>query len=117
MDKNLVRKVGKKLLILDKSIVFEENIAQFEVLTDKIIVMLEIADKNANLKNIYAVSFDGKIIWQVQSEEEFNPNLKDVLPYENLFFTKGNLSASDFYGRNFTINIDTGLIETMEITK
>ena len=117
MDKNLIRIADKKLLIADKSISFIGKIADVAVLDDEVVVMLDVPTE-VNLKeNIYAVSKDCEILWQIQPIEEFKSDLSEILPYENLFYNNQKLSASDFYGRKFDINAKTGKIENFKIAK
>ena len=117
MDKKTVKILDKKLLIMDKSISFQYKIADVIVLEDKVIVMLEIPTNENFLENIYAVSPYCEIIWQVQPIKDFDSKILEVLPYENLFYNNEKLSASDFYGRKYDIDVENGKIKSFQVSK
>ena len=68
-----------------------------------------------NLNNIRfdAISLDCKIIWKVENRK---PNRRN-LPFENIFLNNRILTATDFYGKRYFINITNGLIEKTDIVK
>ena len=84
---------------------------------DKIIVLLEIpqADKET-IDNIYAVSFNGDILWQSESLKTRYPNQLN-LPYEYMTVNNNEIQATDFYGRMYVIDAQLGHIKRREIVK
>ena len=82
---------------------FGYDIRDIKVVDNQVIVLLSIPFHTNEIDNIYAVSLDCKINWRVESLNIISPD-GDNLPYENLFFHNGELTATDFYGRRYFIN-------------
>lgn len=111
-------KTEKNILTLNnKKITFKHNIRQVNAENDNIIVLLGIPNNDQTLDNIYCYGQNGIIKWQVQSIKEAFPEMKNVFPFEQMAVIDGKLSASDFYGRRFFINIDDGQIIGKDIVK
>ena len=92
-------------LRIDKKIMkFGYDIRDIKVVDNQVIVLLSIPFHTNEIDNIYAVSLDCKINWRVESLNIISPD-GDNLPYENLFFHNGELTATDFYGRRYFINL------------
>ncbi len=116
-EMNNVIKINKNELCIDKKIMeFKYDIRDAKVLDNQIIVLLSIPFNVDEIDNIYAVSLDCKINWKVESLSIINPNGNN-LPYESMFFNNGELTATDFYGRRYFINITDGTIEKRDIVK
>lgn len=114
---NNIIKINKNKLRIDKKIMeFKYDIRDAKVIDNQIIVLLSIPFNVDEIDNIYAVSLDCKITWKVESLSIINPNGNN-LPYENMFFNNGELTATDFYGRRYFINIADGTIEKRDIVK
>ena len=104
-------------LRIDKKIMkFGYDIRDIKVVDNQVIVLLSIPFHANEIDNIYAVSLDCKINWRVESLNIISPD-GDNLPYENLFFHNGELTATDFYGRRYFINVTNGRIEKTDIVK
>lgn len=83
-------------LRIDKKIMkFGYDIRDIKVVDNQVIVLLSIPFHTNEIDNIYAVSLDCKINWRVESLNIISPD-GDNLPYENLFFHNGELTATDF---------------------
>lgn len=48
-------------------------------------------------------------MWQSQDLSLLYQNSKNLLPYEQMGFKDGYIYASDFYGRNYKINVNNGI--------
>ena len=57
------------------------------------------------------------LIWQSEDLSTRYPELKNPLPYEQIGIKDDTIFASDFYGRNYKINADSGKIEEINIVK
>ena len=80
----------------------------------KIILLKPVSDEEP-LDNIFCI--DGNnIVWQVEDVKKKYPNNKKM-PYENLFYHDGILTASTFMGVGYDINPDTGKIISLHIVK
>lgn len=89
----------------------------FEV-NNNVVFLLKIPNDNDTLKNIYCLNSNCQFLWQVQSVLEVYPDLKVELPFENMTMREnGNISASDFYGRNFDIDASNGKILNFKISR
>lgn len=108
---------NNKLNIGNIQIDFVNKIKEIYTLLDKIIVLLEIpqADKET-IDNIYAVSFNGDILWQSESLKTRYPNQLN-LPYEYMTVNNNEIQATDFYGRMYVIDAQLGHIKRREIVK
>lgn len=107
----------KNLFIGDVKRDFEYEISRIEVLEDMILVLLTIpqSDNNA-IDNIYAVSYEGKIIWRVESLKKLYPDQLN-LPYDYMTVDSGKAYAVDFYGRRYFFNIYDGKIIKRDVVK
>ena len=97
-------------LRIDKKIMkFGYDIRDIKVVDNQVIVLLSIPFHTNEIDNIYAVSLDCKINWRVESLNIISPD-GDNLP-------NGELTATDFYGRRYFINLTNGRIEKTDIVK
>ena len=113
---NIIKVNGSELSIDGKTIKFKYDIRDTKVVNNQVIVLLSIPFNDNELDNIYAVSLDAKINWRVESLNLINPNGNN-LPYENMFLNNEELTATDFYGRRYFINIINGTIIKKDIVK
>lgn len=110
--------INKNILVLNgKEIKFNHDIRQFKTVGDDIVVLLAIPNNDNTLDNIYCYTSFGIIKWQVQPIKEAFPDLKQVFPFEQMSVVDGQISASDFYGRRFFIDAETGKITKKDIVK
>lgn len=116
MDLNI--QINKNILVLNgKEIKFDHNIRQFKTFGDDVVVLLAIPNNDDSLDNIYCYSSNGIIKWQVQPIKEVFPEMKRVYSFEQMSEIDGQISASDFYGRRFMIDPETGKITKKDIVK
>lgn len=107
------------LFVNKKPINFDFEVGNALAVDDKVIFLLKIPyDDKTTLKNIYCLNENCQFLWQVQSALEAYPNINEELPFENMVQNgNGNISASDFYGRNFEINVTNGKIINFSVSR
>lgn len=76
---------------------------------EAIIILLDIPYEDNSKDNLYAISFDGKLLWRVESIDKFLPH-KNNQCYCNIHYVYDKLIVSDFSGKVFEINLETGKI-------
>ncbi len=102
--------VGTKVMDLDY------NIKQTIETEGTIIVLLEIPFSENELNNIYSFNKNGDLNWRVNVN--FNEYaIINRLPFEMISIIDGFLYASDFYGRRFKIDIETGLSLNYDVVR
>ena len=84
---------------------------------EKYVVLLAIPFNKTEINNIYCLDGQAKLIWQSEYISVRYPELKNLLPYEQMGIKDDIIFASDFYGRNYQINVNTGKIEGVKTVK
>ena len=70
-----------------------------------------------DFKNVYAIDVKGKIKWQIQNVRPVNnPNFQ-FAPIVNIQVLDDNLFVTDFMGRKYNVDIDTGNMNLKTVTK
>ncbi len=113
---DIIRVNGNELNVNGKIIKFDYEIRETKLVDSQVMVLLSIPFNVNEVDNIYAVSLEGKINWRVESLNLMDPNGNNM-PYENMFLDKEALTATDFYGRRYFINIMDGTIIKKDIVK
>ena len=81
---------------------------------DEFIVLLEIPFDNASEKdNIFRIGASGNVVWTINNNGYSN----NSYPFEQMTLREDWLYATDFYARRFKIDIRTGKIVDMTISK
>lgn len=81
---------------------------------DEFIVLLEIPfDNNIEKNNILRVDGSGNVVWTIDNSGYSN----NIYPFEQMTLREDWLYATDFYARRFKIDIRTGKIVDMTISK
>lgn len=107
----------KELTVNNNRISFSHEIKDISVLSDKIIVLLDIPySDNDTINNIYAVSYMGKIIWRSEDLKQLYPKQIN-LPYDYITVYEDIVQAVDFYGRRYFINVENGYVIGRDIVK
>lgn len=96
---------------------FEFDIRTVVQYKEKYIVLLGIPFNKTEINNIYCLDAQANIIWQSEDLPTRYPELQNILPYEQMGIKDGVIFASDFYGRSYKINVDSGKVEEMNIVK
>ena len=107
----------KHIEINGNSYDFEFDIRAVVQYKEKFIVLLGIPFNRTEINNIYCLDAQANLIWQSEDLSTRYPELKNLLPYEQIGIKDDNIFASDFYGRNYKINVDSGKIEGFNIVK
>lgn len=106
------------LIINGKPMRFDYEVGDAFAVDNKIIFLLRIPSGNDTLRNIYCLSEDYQFVWQVQSALEAYPEIGEELSFEGMSLRdNGNISAYDFYGRNFDIDVTNGKILSFKISR
>ena len=84
---------------------------------EKYVVLLAIPFNKTEINNIQCLDGQAKLIWQSEDISVRYPELKNLLPYEQMGIKDDIIFASDFYGRNYQINVNTGKIEGVKTVK
>lgn len=84
---------------------------------ERYIVLLGIPFNKNDINNIYCLDSQANLVWQSEDLASRYPELKNLLPYEQMGIINDTIFASDFYGRNYAINADSGKIEDVNIVK
>lgn len=105
-----------ELIINSKKRTFEYEIRQVIESYERYYVLLSIPFDKSEMNNIFCIDKTNDLVWRVQDLNVLFPDLKN-LPYEQMGIKNDKLYASDFYGRNYTINLLTGNIEGCDIVK
>ena len=95
-----------------KSFTFEiRNIIE---LVDGCIVLLEVPfDNDIEKNNILRVDGSGNVVWTIDNSGYSN----NIYPFEQMTLRDGWIYATDFYARRLKVNIKTGKIVDMTISK
>ena len=115
-------KVEKNTLNINNiAVQFTGNIAEFKEINQQIIVRLDIPTTgfltDNDFKNVYAIDVKGKIKWQIQNVRPVNnPNFQ-CAPIVNIQVLDDNLFVTDFMGRKYNVDIDTGNMNLKTVAK
>ena len=81
---------------------------------DEFIVLLEMPfDNNIEKNNILIVAASGNVVWTIENSGYSN----NIYPFEQMTLRDGWIYATDFYARRLKVNIKTGKIVDMTISK
>lgn len=95
---------------------FEHDIRTILQYKEKYIVLLAIPFDSEEINNIYCLNSSADLVWQVEDLSTLYPSMLN-LAYEHIGIKDGAIFATDFYGRSYKINIDSGLIEGYNLVK
>lgn len=101
---------GDTIRFEEKEITFDYDIDKIKEIGNTIVVLLDIPPKVKFYRNLLAFERNGKLLWQVQDIKEKYPDLEGIIPFTDIFYNDDILSAVDFFGRNFKINLTNGNI-------
>lgn len=106
----------KRIMINNIGYDFKYDIRTVVQYKGKYIVLLGIPFSSEEINNIYCLDAQANLVWQSEDLSHLYPELKN-LPYEQMGIKDDSIFASDFYGRNYKINLDNGKIEGCNIFK
>ncbi len=95
-----------------KSFKFEiRNVIEY---SDEFIVLLGIPfDNESEKNNILRVDASGNVVWTIDN----SGYSKHIYPFEQMTLSDGWLYATDFYGRKLKVDIKTGKIVDLTLSK
>ena len=95
-----------------KSFTFEiRNIIELD---DGCIVIFDVPfDNDIEKNNILRVDASGNVVWTIDNSGYSN----NIYPFEQMTLSDGWLYATDFYARRFKIDIKTGKIVDLTLSK
>lgn len=83
---------------------------------NQLILLLEIPYTHNELNNVYAYNENGELLWRVNTRfHEYG--IRKKLPFEMIKLIDNKLFATDFYGRSFNIDLNTGVTSSYNIVK
>lgn len=97
-----------------KTVTFKHNIHSVIILDYQVIVLLEIPKNCYETDNVYSVSLNGEIQWQIQSRtassEEYS-KMSILMPYVGMHIREDNmLQVNDFSGGRYIFDPEDGHI-------
>lgn len=108
--------LSKGELSIDNNIIgFPYPVAQVIIVSNYVIVRLSVPQEKRFDRNVYALSFDGKAVWQIQ-EAPHGGNVPK--PFMNLRLSEeGRLIAGNWIGVDYEVDLSTGQIRAIRFTK
>lgn len=107
---------GKHIKINNACCDFEYDIRTVFEYNGKYIILLAIPFDSEEINNIYCLDSNANLLWQAENLSVLYPSILN-LSYEYMGIKDGTIFASDFYGRSYRLNIDSGKIEGCNFVK
>lgn len=112
----VIKYLNNELFIEDKKINFKYNIQQLKQDETNVYILLDIPQKNSydynDFHNVYAYSKNGNKLWQIGSRQVGDNDIYTLINLlENEFY------ATDFSGRRYRVNKETGEPNRMQVVK
>ena len=105
-----------ELIINSNSRTFEYDIRKVIEYNECYYILLSIPFNKSEINNIFCVDKQNKLLWRSENLDVLFPDLEN-LPYEQMGIKDNKLYASDFYGRNYHINLLNGKMGECTIVK
>ena len=106
----------KHKLIVNSKVIkcFEFEIWNIIEYGDEFVVLLEVpVDNESEKNNILRIGVSGNVVWMIDNSGYSN----NSYPFEQMTLRDGWLYATDFYARSLKVDIETGKIVDMAISK
>ncbi|WP_125981481.1 PQQ-binding-like beta-propeller repeat protein [Loigolactobacillus iwatensis] len=119
--KEQIKYNNNELTVNEHKLIFDYDVAQYRYDGEQVYVRLEIPTgiklTSSAVRNVFAISKTGQIIWRLpipvlKEFPKFSP-----LPITSIFLRDGVLLATDFMGRIFKLNKNTGEGKIVGATK
>ncbi|ANK59909.1 hypothetical protein [Loigolactobacillus backii] len=113
--------INNELTVNEHKLIFDYDVAQYRCDGEQVFVRLEIPTgiklTRSAVRNVFAISRTGQIIWRLpipvlKEFPKFSP-----LPITSIFLKDEALFATDFMGRIFRLNKNTGEGKIVGATK
>ncbi|GGB21269.1 MULTISPECIES: hypothetical protein [Mucilaginibacter] len=110
-------RVDQKKIIFEtgKFIEFDFSIQDTLVFDSKIVVLLDISGDTKFNQNVYAIDFNGEILWQIERSE--NLDIIGYCPFISIEIQNLKLVSFNWCGFRFTIDPGTGKVNESIFTK
>lgn len=109
------------ITINETTVVFEYDIAEVIKIKELLIIRLSIPQSNSvkleDFNNVYCIENDGKVKWQINNLKIKSSPIFKIAPIVLLNNSDNGLYATDFMGRRYEINIETGEMSFLGISK
>ncbi|MBR2525459.1 hypothetical protein IKE67_03225 [bacterium] len=113
-----VKYEGKTVYFTTQPVVFNFEVGDLIETDNAVVVRLNIPADDDTRRNVFAMKKNAEFIWQVESSLEHYPEINVELPYENMaLLNNGNISVSDFFGRTFEVDINTGKLLNFKVSR
>jgi len=90
-------------------------VAEAIVVMNRIVVRLVVPPKEKFNRNVYALNYDGKLMWQIEEAPAGGDIAK---PFMNLWLSNdGSLIAGNWIGVDYRVALENGRIEATAFTK
>lgn len=106
------------LNIGDTKITVKYPIRQVESISGKYVILLKIPRVELGteeLNNILCYDENGKMHWRISDKLPSNIVSKEQIPYVAIQIMNGKLYATDFWGRKFNVDAETGKLMDVKI--
>lgn len=118
MDKVVID--GNILSIGDVKVITKYPIDKVQKINGKYVVLLDIPRielETDELNNILCYDEQGKMCWQISGRLPFPIISKEQMPYVAIQISEEKLYATDFWGRKFNVDIETGELLEVKIVR
>jgi outer membrane protein assembly factor BamB len=96
---------GSKVNIDGEVVSLPGDVADIIEFDNLIVIRYETEGKDPDSDNIWAIDYDGHLVWKAQPVEA---PTNDVNTYVKIRAVKGELLASDWKGMEYKLNLDSG---------
>ena len=104
-----------ELSIEERVVHFPYPVAQVIIVDSRVIVRLAVPSKERFDRNVYALSLDGKGVWQIQ-EAPHGGNV--AKPFMNLRLSdEGRLIAGNWIGVDYEVDLTSGQVSAVKFAK
>ena len=105
-----------ELIYNDKVFKFEHEILEYAVIHNKILIVFRPNHSAYSNNNVECFSLEQKLLWKIKDVPQKFGGGKQY-PYAGISLYDNKCSVVDFYGRRFTLDMETGEIIDKDIVK
>lgn len=112
---------SNSIMIEGKKLEFLYPIGSVIEVENKYIVLLKIPTRielsEEELSNVYCYDKNATLLWRIDKDLPSTIKSSDRLPYIAINFNDKKLTATDFMGRRFQVDIETGKLLNMDVVR
>ena len=101
----------------NQSIKFKYNVKNVVEVNNTIIVLLDIPPKESMSENIFAISDEGQILWQIEPRKDSTKNDPDDVYVGLHYINQDEIKAFHWQGLAVVVDTFTGKIKSVLVTK